>query len=104
MKEYIEKQELNKLQRYEFGVSLCNTEEYVKISDICALPTVTKEEMKYKEYAEAYEQGGKDALKEFARALMEEIKKRNFSLGEILGFEKMIGDLLKGMGCCDDIG
>lgn len=38
---------------------------------------------------------------EFARELIEEIEKRNFSLGEILGFEKMMGDLLKEMGCCD---
>ncbi|MEE1248985.1 MAG: hypothetical protein UHU19_07150 [Lachnospiraceae bacterium] len=91
MKEYIEKQELMNLQTYEFGVSMCNTTEYVKVEDISDLPTVAQSDLE----SLAYNRGARA----FARKFEDEIERMNFLPGEILGFEKIMGDLLKEMGC-----
>lgn len=82
------------------------TQESKREMKNCLLNMIDSTPLAYsvEEATEIMQQYWKKSAVEFARTLMEEIKKRNFSLGEILGFEKMMGDLLKEMGCCDDIG
>lgn len=67
MKEYIEKKELKKLEQYQFGVSMCNIDEYVKISDIDKMPTLTEQEV-----TEVMQQlWKKKGVKKFAEKLKE---------------------------------
>ena len=102
MKEYIDKEKLIfDLHKSLKGSGFFKEYEEMGIDDyINAQPVVTEQELT--EIMQQYWK--KKGAVEFAKELIEEIEKRNFSLGEILGFEKMIGDLLKEMGCCNDIG
>lgn len=100
-KEYIDKNELKKLEQYQFGVSMCNIDEYVKISDIDRLPTVT--ELEVTEVVCQYWK--KKGALEFAEKIKEIISDtRKYASGSyvsLIAYDKIV-NLLEEIGCSDE--
>lgn len=97
MKEYIDKQELMKLQTYKLCVSACNIEKYIKVEDVNELPAYTQADIE----SLAYNRGARA----FAEKLKEKVKlniiAQSFGMRDN-DIYNMIYEVLREMGCYDE--